>query len=52
MKTAFSLWMIAYKNIHKPTNELATELKSHLLYEKITPNEYCKKEIPIMVYMV
>ena len=34
MKTAFSLWLIAYKNIHKPTNDLATELKSHLLYEK------------------
>ena len=36
MKTAFSLWLIAYKNIHKPTNELATELKSHLLYENET----------------
>jgi len=34
MKTAFALWLIAYKNTHKPTDELTAELTSHLRYEK------------------
>ena len=34
MKTAFALWLIAYKNTHKPTDELTAELTLHLRYEK------------------
>ena len=34
MKTAFALWLIAYKNTSKPTDELANELKSHVRYEE------------------